>query len=83
MGNSVRFIDLSPTGTCVITGLQAGYDGQDVTITNLTTNQLTLNTLSGSSSGANQFRLVGNYLLNQYDSLTFKYSASLSVWVKQ
>jgi len=82
MAAGVRFIELSPAAAgCVITGLQAGTNGQDVTITCLTASGLTLNALDGTSLGANQFRLPANFTLSQYNSQTFKYSTAIGLWV--
>jgi hypothetical protein len=81
MGPTVGFVDLTPTAACNITGLQAGFDGQMVTITNRTTFQVTLNALNVGSLAVNQFRMVGDFILPQYNGKSFKYSATLGLWV--
>jgi hypothetical protein len=81
MGSTIGFADLSPTGACTITGLLAGFDGQLVTITNLTANALTLTALDSNSTSANQFRLVGSFTLGQNNGITFRYSTTIGHWV--
>jgi hypothetical protein len=81
MGAAVAFIDLTPTVICNITGLQAGFDGQTVIITNLSAFAMTLNALNVGSIAANQFRLPGDLILTQNDSKSFKYSATIGKWV--
>jgi hypothetical protein len=81
MGAAVAFVDLTPTGICNITGLQAGFDGQIVIITNLSAFAMTLNALNVGSISANQFRLPADLILTQNDSRAFKYSATIGKWV--
>ena len=82
MGSSIGFVELTPTTNVILTGLQAGFDGQVVTITNLTgTYTVTLNTLNNGSQAANQFRLPSNLVLAQYVGQTFQYSANIGLWV--
>jgi hypothetical protein len=82
MGSTITFIDLTPSGACNITGLIAGFDGQFVTITNLSaTISLTLDALNAGSTSTNQFRLVGNLALGQYNSASFRYSATIGHWI--
>jgi len=81
MGATVGFIDLTPTAICNITGLQGGFDGQVVIITNLSAFAMTLNTLNVGSQATNQFRLPSDLILIQNDSKAFKYSATISRWV--
>jgi len=81
MGSTIGFVDLNPTGTCVVTGLIAGFDGQMVTITNLSANSLTLNALDAGSSAANRFRMVGNIGLGLNNGATFRYSVTIGNWV--
>lgn len=80
-GATTGFLELTPAGVANITGLTAGYDGQLVVITNLSANSLTLNALNGSSQSANQFRMVGDIILSQYNGQAFKYSATIGKWV--
>jgi Collagen triple helix repeat (20 copies) len=77
------FLDLTPTAVCNITGLTAGADGQIVTITNLSTFNMTLNARNSGSTGANQFRMAADQILTQYNSRTFKYSVTIGQWVLQ
>lgn len=81
MGPLIGFVDLSPTGACNITGLQAGYDTQFVIVTNLTGNQLILNGLNNGSQPANQFRMGNDLILTQNNSQSFEYSLTIGKWV--
>jgi hypothetical protein len=81
MGPTVGFIDLTPSGSCTLTGLLAGFNGQIVVISNLSTNSLTLDTLSGSSTAANQFRLSSNVSVFQNGSQALRYSTTIGCWV--
>lgn len=64
-----------------LTGMAAGYDGQEVTVSNLhASGLLTLAAMTGSSA-TNRYRLAGDLTLLFRQSQTFKYSASLAVWV--
>jgi hypothetical protein len=81
MGPAVGFVELTPTAICNITGLQAGFDGQIIVITNLSAFAMTLNALNVGSIAANQFRLPGDLILTQNDSKSFKYSATIGKWV--
>jgi hypothetical protein len=82
MSASIGFIELTPTSITEITGLQAGFDGQIVTITNLSpTNVISLQVLNSGSLAANQFRYTNNINLVQYTSQSWQYSASIGLWV--
>jgi hypothetical protein len=81
MGPAVGFIDLTPTAPCTITGLQAGTDGQIVTLTNLTGIAATFEPLNNGSAPANQFRMANSVTLAQYDSQSFRYSTSIGMWI--
>jgi hypothetical protein len=81
MGATVGFLDLTPTGACNITGLQAGFNGQLIIITNLSTSAITLNALNSGSLAANQFRMVGDFVLPQNNGKSFKYSTTIGKWV--
>jgi hypothetical protein len=82
MGATIAFIDLTPSATCNITGLEAGFDGQSVIITNLSaTYTLTLNALNSGSTTTNQFRMVEDLVLAQNNGQAFKYSATIGKWV--
>ena len=82
--STTAFLDLSPSAATIITGLAGGSDGQIVTISNLSgTFSVTLNQLDNGSTAANRFRIVGNIVLSpQYNSVSIKYSASLTKWVQ-
>jgi hypothetical protein len=80
-GATSGFLELTPTGVANITGLLAGYDGQLITITNLSAYALTLNALNGGSQAANQFRMVADAILGQNNGKSFKYSATIGLWV--
>lgn len=80
-GATTGFLELTPAGIANISGLLAGYDGQIVTITNLSAYLLTLNALNGGSLVANQFRMAADADLTQYNGRTFKYSATIGLWV--
>jgi hypothetical protein len=81
-GPLVAFLDLNPAGVCNITGLAAGADGQTVTITNTSANNVTLNTLNVGSLAANRFRLPFDTVLTQNSGITVRYSTSISLWTK-
>jgi hypothetical protein len=81
MGPAVGFIDLSPTAPCNITGLAAGIDGQLVVITCLTAFATTLNALNAGSLAANRFRMASDAILTQNNGRSFKYSATIGLWV--
>jgi hypothetical protein len=72
---------LTPTAATTITGLVAGYDGQIVIITNLSSYLLTIKALNSGSLSANQFRIVGDFALQQYNGISFKYSATIGNWI--
>lgn len=79
---SIGFLDITPSGAVIITGIEAGEDGQYLVITNLSgSNTVTLNSLSGSSLAQNQMRLPGNIVLVQNNGLTLRYSKALGLWV--
>jgi hypothetical protein len=79
---SVGFLDISPTGTVIITGIDAGEDGQYLIVTNLSGSQtVQLNSLDGGSLAQNQLRLPGNLVLVQNNGVCLRYSASLGLWV--
>lgn len=78
---TTAFLDLNPSGVCNITGLAAGYDGQIVTLTNVSANNVTINALNAGSVAANRFRLPFDTVLSQNSSITVRYSTALSLWV--
>jgi hypothetical protein len=79
---SVGFLDISPAGSVIITGIEAGEDGQYLIVTNLSGSQtVQLNSLDGGSLAQNQMRLPGNIVLVQNNGVCLRYSASLGLWV--
>lgn len=81
MGVTIAFMDLTPAGTSNITGVISGFDGQELTITNLSGNSLTINALNAGSQSQNQFRMPADVALVQYQGISFKYSATIGKWV--
>lgn len=81
--NTVGFLDVLPNaGNSLLTGVAAGANGQFLTITNMhASNLLTIASLNAGSTAANRFRLATDLTLLQFGSLSFRYSASLTVWV--
>jgi len=78
---SVGFLDITANASgSDLTGLNGGVNGQQITITNVSANTLTLKALTGSSAG-NQFRLATDLTLAQYSTQTFRKSTTLGVWV--
>lgn len=80
-GPTYGFVDLNPAAACNITGIVAGFNGQTVTFTNVSAFNVTINSLNGGSSAANQIRLVADTILTQNSSITLRYSTTLALWV--
>ena len=80
-GIATGFLELTPGAICNITGLLAGFNGQIVTITNLSAFAMTLNALNAGSLAANQFRLPADMILTQNNSQSFKYSTTIGKWI--
>lgn len=80
-GPTIGFYELTPAGVANITGLKAGYHGQIVIITNLSGNNLTLNSLNAGSLAANRFRLPFDLILSQNSSQAFRYNSTATKWV--
>jgi hypothetical protein len=81
-GVTTGFLEVTPAGAANLTGLLAGFNGQIVTISNLSGNNLTLNALNGGSAANNQFRLPFDLILSQNNSQTFRYlKGSVNKWV--
>lgn len=66
------------SGTVILTGLVAGENGEDVTITNRTPNALVMPLESGLSSSSNRFQFA--VTLDIQGSITIKYSTNLNRW---
>lgn len=75
------FLDLTSSGVSNITGLLAGFHGQIVIISNLSANNLTLNSLNAGSLAANRFRLPFDTILTQNSSKAFRYNSTVALWV--
>jgi hypothetical protein len=80
-GPLIGFLDLVPIGNFNMTGLQAGFDGQIVIITNKTAFIGVLNALSIGSEAPNRFRLPADLQLTQNNGQAFKYSVGIGLWV--
>jgi len=79
---SIGFLDITPSGAVIITGVAAGEDGQYLVITNLSGSQtVTLDSLNSGSLAQNQLRLPGNIVLVQNNGITLRYSKFLGLWV--
>lgn len=71
----VGFVDITPSAAATLTNVTGAYDGQIVTFTNLSGSfALTI------QANAN-FRMAGDLGLLQNNSATFRWSASLGLWV--
>lgn len=77
------YLDLSPTGSVIITGIQAPPDDQYLLVTNLSSSHsLTLNALDAGSLAQNRMRLPGNVGLAPNNSICLRYSTQLLLWVQ-
>lgn len=77
------YLDLSPTGAVIITGIAAPPTDQYLLVTNLSSsNALTLNKLDAGSLAQNRMRLPGNIGLAPNNSICLRYSTQLSLWVQ-
>jgi hypothetical protein len=81
---SVGFLDITPSGgNVVLTGIEAGADGQYLVVTNLSgSNTVTIDSLNVGSLAQNRVRLPGNITLIQNNGICLRYSAALSLWVQ-
>lgn len=78
---TVGFLDITPSGSVVITGIEAGEDGQYLVVTNLSgTQSLILNSLDSGSLAQNQLRLPGNLSLVLNNGVCLRYSKTLGLW---
>jgi len=71
LGLAVGFLDVSAPSAANVTGIAAGFDGQELIVTNTGAAQVTMN----------QIRLPFDFTLTQNNSIFLKYSASLNLWV--
>ncbi len=80
---TVGYLDITPTGSVVLTGIEAGEDGQYLVVTNLSgTQSLILNSLDAGSLAQNRMRLPGNISLVPNNGLCLRYSKQLALWVQ-
>lgn len=80
---TVGYLDITPSGPVIITGISAGEDGQYLVITNLSgSNSLILNSLDAGSLAQNRMRLPGNISLAPNNGLCLRYSKKLLLWVQ-
>jgi hypothetical protein len=81
---SVGFLDITPSGgNVILTGIEAGADGQYLVVSNLSgSNTVTLDSLNAGSLAQNRMRLPGNISLSQNNGICLRYSAALSLWVQ-
>jgi hypothetical protein len=79
----VGFLDLNASsGASNVTGIEAGYDGQIITVTSRNaSNNVTLNRLNTGSLAANRIRLSSDVTLFQDQGISLRYSTALSLWI--
>lgn len=65
-----------------ISGIAAGYDGQQEMLRNVGSNAITLAHNSSNSTAGNRFSIpwAGNLVLNPGDSVTITYDTTAAVW---
>lgn len=75
-------VNIKLTGsTVVLNGATAGSDGQVLIIQNSTGSDLTINSLSGSASAANQFQLsAGSVSITSNSCVIFQYDSTAAKW---
>lgn len=81
---ATAFLDIDcSAGNVIITGLANGSDGQTVTLTpiNASAHTCTLNALDTGSLAPNRFRLNTDVILTNLVPQTFRYSATLALWI--
>jgi hypothetical protein len=78
---AVSYLDLDTTaGNATITGIDGGFNGRKLVITNVGVNLLTLAALTGSSA-ANQFRLPSDFFVVQNQSVALEYVDGVLKWI--
>lgn len=86
-GASDYILDVTASAAVSFTGIVAQRDGQRVTIRKVDSsgNAVSLASLSGSSSSANQFQIVTAGLSNslQYMATTLRYNSTVGKWVQE
>lgn len=78
---AVSYLDLDTTaGNATITGIDGGFNGRKLIITNVGANLLTLAALTGSSA-SNQFRLPSDFFIVQNQSVALEYVEGVLKWI--
>lgn len=78
---AVSYLDLDTTaGNATVDGIDGGFNGRKLIITNTGANLLTLAALTGSSA-ANQFRLPSDFFVVQNQSVALEYVEGIQKWI--
>lgn len=78
---AVSYIDIdTAAGDATITGIDGGFNGRKLIITNTGANLLTLST-TGSSDPENQFRLPSDFFVVQNQSVSLEYVGAIAKWI--
>lgn len=78
---AVSYLDLDTTaGDATITGIDGGFNGRKIIITNVGANLLTLG-VAGSSAPENQFRLPSDFFIVQNQSVALEYVGAIEKWI--
>ena len=75
------FLDFTAPSSASITGITAGFDGQEIIITNVGVPQVTVKEFNAGSIATNQIRVPFDITLTQNNSILLKYSVALGLWV--
>lgn len=68
-------------GAATITGIAAGADGQNLLVTNVGANDLTLAVESASSTAANRLYGIGDLVMPQFNSQLLVYDSAIARWL--
>lgn len=80
--STIGYLDITPSGSVIITGIEAGEDGQYLVVTDLSgSHGVQLNSLDAGSLSQNRMRLPGNMMLVQNNGVCLRYSLTLGLWV--
>ena len=78
---AVSYLDLDTSaGNATITGIDGGFNGRKLIITNVGANLLTLS-ITGSSAPGNQFRLPSDFAIVQNQSVAIEYVEGIQKWI--
>lgn len=78
---AVSYLDLDTTaGNATLTGIDGGFNGRKLVITNVGANLLTL-AITGSSAPENQFRLPSDFFVVQNQSVALEYVEGVQRWI--